>query len=29
VDIKKKNISPLGRPIQITDNGQPVQELLS
>jgi hypothetical protein len=29
VDHKKKNISPLGRPIQLSDNGVPVQELLS
>jgi hypothetical protein len=28
VDHKKKNISPLGRPIQISDNGIPVKELL-
>jgi len=28
VDFKKKNISPLGRPIQISDNGIPVPELL-
>jgi hypothetical protein len=29
VDPKKKNISPLGRPIQLSDNGVPVKELLS
>ncbi len=29
VDITKKNISPLGRPIQIVDNGVPVKELIS
>ncbi len=28
VDYKKKNISPLGRPIQLADNGIPVKELL-
>jgi len=29
VDYKKKNVSPLGRPIQLSDNGVPVQELLT
>jgi hypothetical protein len=29
VDYKKKNVSPLGRPIQLADNGVPVKELLS
>jgi hypothetical protein len=29
VDPKKKNISPLGRPIALSDNGVPVKELLS
>ncbi len=29
VDHKKKNISPLGRPIQLSDNGVPVPEILS
>ncbi len=29
VDPKKKNISPLGRPIQLADNGVAVKELLS
>jgi hypothetical protein len=29
VDAKKKNISPLGRPIQLSDNGVAVKELLS
>jgi hypothetical protein len=28
VDYRKKNVSPLGRPIQIADNGIPVPELL-
>ncbi|HZY31551.1 MAG TPA: DUF1501 domain-containing protein, partial [Candidatus Methylomirabilis sp.] len=29
VDFKKKNQSPLGRPIALSDNGIPVKELLS
>jgi uncharacterized protein (DUF1501 family) len=29
VDSKKKNVSPLGRPIQLADNGVAVKELLS
>ncbi|HEX7901075.1 MAG TPA: DUF1501 domain-containing protein [Planctomycetota bacterium] len=29
VDFKKKNVSPLGRPIALSDNGVPVKELLS
>ena len=29
IDPKKKNISPLGRPIQLADKGAPVKELLS
>ncbi len=29
VDYKKKNVSPLGRPISLSDNGVPVKELLS
>lgn len=29
VDPKKKNISPLGRPIALSDNGVPVKEILS
>jgi hypothetical protein len=29
VDPKKKNVSPLGRPIALSDNGVPVKELLS
>ena len=29
VDAKKKNVSPLGRPIQLSDNGVAVKELLS
>jgi arylsulfatase A-like enzyme len=29
VDPKKKNISPLGRPISLSDNGVAVKELLT
>ena len=29
VDYKKKNVSPLGRPIALSDNGVPVKELLT